>query len=80
MKRLFIMVLILCTTIVVSVVHAAGITNFDKLITPEYWITNNTNGDKVILDATGIKNFNSSVRALNRTVVDLANYPLSISG
>lgn len=80
MKRLFIMVLILCTTIVVSVVHAAGITNFDKLITPEYWITNNTNGNKVILDVTGIKNFNSSVRALNRTVVDLANYPLSISG
>lgn len=80
MKRIFFLVVFLWVFVISNVTQAAGITNFDKLITPEYWVTNNTNGNAVVLDNSGIKNFNSSVRALNRTVVDLANYPLSISG
>lgn len=58
----------------------AGITNYPGLVTPSYWIKQNNDGDKVILDAAGVKKFNASVRQKSKEVADLANYPPTLAG
>ena len=60
--------------------EAAGITNYEKFITAAYWQQQNPNGNRVLLDAKGIKNYNAQIVALSRTVVDLKNYPTTYSG
>ncbi len=61
-------------------VQAAGITNFSKLVTAEYWMENNPNGEVVLLDAQGIAEFNKKIRAVSPTVVDMVAYPEKIKG
>lgn len=70
------MALLLCS----QVAAAVGITTYPALIGPDYWTKNNTNGEKVVLDAEGIKNLNSSVRAVSRTVVNMSSYPTEVNG
>lgn len=59
---------------------ASGITNYPTLITPEYWLKQNPEGAKLLLDAEGIKSFNSKLRTISRTVYDMSNYPSTLSG
>ena len=61
-------------------VQATGITNYPVLVKPEYWLSKNTDGDNIILDANGVQNFNAQVRQKSRTVADLANYPSAYNG
>ncbi|MBR2039319.1 MAG: SH3 domain-containing protein [Phascolarctobacterium sp.] len=64
---------------VAAPVNAAGITNFSKLVTADYWIENNTDGDMLILDAQGVEEFNKTIRKVSPTVVDLEKYPETVS-
>lgn len=59
---------------------AAGVTNYDKLITADFWTQKNPEGDKVILSAEGIKSFNTKVHSESPSVPDLLSYPETISG
>ncbi len=61
-------------------VEAAGITNFSKLVTAEYWMENNNSGDEIVLDAEGVEAFNEKIRAVSPTVIDMKNYPETIKG
>lgn len=69
----------LCTLLPYSA-QATGITNYPVLVTPEYWLNKNTEGDNIILDANGVQSFNAKIRQKSRTVVDLANYPATYNG
>lgn len=59
---------------------AAGVTNYDKLITADFWTQKNPDGDKIILDAEGLKNFNIKVHNASSTVPDLLSYPKTAGG
>ena len=78
-KLLSICVLALCSMLPLAA-SATGITNYPVLINASYWTAQNKDGDKLILDAAGVENFNSKVRVKSRTVPDLLNYPQSLSG
>jgi len=80
MKRIVALICLLFCLGLACLAQAAGITNYEPLLQADYWVKNNPEGNKVLLDAAGIKNFNSSVRAVSKTVVDLANYPATVSG
>ncbi len=60
--------------------EAAGVTNYSGLVTPVYWEKQAPHGEEVILDAAGVKAYNERIRKASRTVVDLPNYPSTISG
>ena len=75
MLRKFLCLCLLCLCCVALPVSAAGITNFSKLVTADYWIENNTDGDTIILGDKGIENFNAEIRKASPTVVDLEKYP-----
>lgn len=60
--------------------EASGITNYPALVNPEYWLKQNKNGEKVVLDAAGIDSFNSQIRKVSPTVYDMTNYPSLYSG
>ena len=75
MLRKFLSLCLLCLCFVALPVNAAGITNFSKLVTADYWIENNPEGDTVLLDAQGVEEFNQKIRKASPTVVDLENYP-----
>ncbi len=79
MLRKFLCLCLLCLCCVAVPVNAAGITNFSKLVTADYWIENNTDGDALILDAKGVEEFNKTIRKVSPTVVDLEAYPATIS-
>ena len=78
-KFLLMSLVALCTLLPCSA-QATGITNYPVLVTPEYWMNKNTDGDKLILDANGVQSFNAKIRQKSRTVVDLANYPGTFNG
>lgn len=59
---------------------ASGITNYDKLVSADFWCQKNPQGNQVILDAQGVQAFNEKVRHASSSVPDLLNYPASISG
>ena len=61
-------------------VEASGITTYPALVSPEYWVKQNKEGDKIVLDAKGVESFNSKLRTISRTVCDLSNYPSTYSG
>jgi hypothetical protein len=61
-------------------VNAAGITNFSKLVTADYWIENNTDDDTIVLDAAGISKLNAEVREKTPAVYDLESYPATVKG
>lgn len=63
-----------------GIANAEGITSFERLLLPSYWTSNNKNGDKLLMDAKMINNFNASVRGMSRTVVHLGSYPTTVSG
>lgn len=60
--------------------YAAGVTNFSPLITADYWTKNNPTGEQVILDSEAIKKYNAKIRKVSPSVVDLKQYPASVSG
>ena len=60
--------------------EAAGITNYEKLVSSQYWTEQNKDGDKVILDEKGVQAFNAKIREASRTVPDLLSYPATVSG
>ena len=78
MLKRFLCLCLLCLCFVALPVNAAGITNFSKLVTADYWIENNPEGDTVILGDKGIERFNAEIRKVSPTVVDLENYPTTI--
>lgn len=59
---------------------ASGITNYDKLVSADFWCQKNPQGNQVILDAQEVQVFNEKVRHASSSVPDLLNYPASISG
>ncbi|MBQ3541153.1 MAG: hypothetical protein IJA40_05370, partial [Phascolarctobacterium sp.] len=79
MLRKFLCLCLLCLCCVAAPVNAAGITNFSKLVTADYWIENNADGDALILDAQGVEEFNKTIRKVSPTVVDLEKYPETVS-
>ena len=78
MLKRFLCLCLLCLCFVALPVNAAGITNFSKLVTADYWIENNPEGETIILGDKGIEKFNAEIRKVSPTVVDLANYPTTI--
>ena len=61
-------------------VAASGITTYPALVSPAYWLKQNQEGDKLVLDAKGIDGFNTKIRSVSRTVFDLSAYPTTVSG
>ena len=61
-------------------VEAAGITNFSRLVTAEYWTKNNPLGEELILDSQGVAALNKQIRESSGTVYDLTSYPTKIAG
>ena len=61
-------------------VEASGITTYPALVSPEYWLKQNQEGDKLVLNASGVQSFNSKIRSVSRTVYDLSTYPGTVSG
>lgn len=61
-------------------VTATGVTNYDKLITADFWTQKNPDGDKLILDADGVEQFNAKIRLTSPTVPDFLSYPETVSG
>ena len=59
---------------------ASGITTYPVLVSPDYWLKQNVNGEKLVLNANAINSFNSQIRSLSRTVYDMSNYPSTVSG
>ena len=59
---------------------ASGITTYPALVSPDYWLKQNVNGEKLVLNANAINSFNSQIRSLSRTVYDMSNYPSTVSG
>lgn len=80
MLKRFLCLCMLCLCCVAMPANAAGITNFSKLVTADYWIENNTDGDIVMLDAKGVEAFNKAIRKASPTVIDLADYPETVKG
>lgn len=80
MRYIFSVLCVLLGLACSSIAQAVGVTNYEPLTKSDYWIKNNPSGNTVLLDDKGIKNFNSSIQSISRTVVDLANYPDRISG
>ena len=61
-------------------VAASGITTYPTLVSPAYWLKQNQEGDKLVLDDKGIDGFNTKIRSVSRTVFDLSAYPTTVSG
>ena len=61
-------------------VDASGITTYPALVSPEYWLKQNKNGEQIVLDAKGVESFNSKLRTISRTVYDMPNYPSTVGG
>ena len=61
-------------------VAASGITTYPALVSPAYWLKQNQEGDKLVLDDKGIDSFNTKIRTVSRTVFDLSAYPTTVSG
>lgn len=61
-------------------VAASGITTYPTLVSPAYWLKQNQEGDKLVLDDKGIDSFNTKIRSVSRTVFDLSAYPATVSG
>ena len=61
-------------------VAASGITTYPALVGPAYWLKQNQEGDKLVLDDKGIDGFNTKIRSVSRTVFDLSAYPTTVSG
>ena len=78
--RRFLCLCLLCLCCVAVPVNAAGITNFSKLVTADYWIENNTDDDTIVLDAAGISKLNAEVREKTPAVYDLESYPATVKG
>lgn len=52
----------------------------DERATPAYWVSRHPEGERVLLDAAGVKNVNAALRQHNETLVDLAAMPETITG
>ena len=62
------------------VAEASGITSYPALVSPDYWLKQNTQGEQLVLDAKGISSLNSKIASLSRTVYDMTTYPATYSG
>ena len=77
--------LFLCMTLMILLmpkgpVEAAGITAYEKFISPAYWTEHNADGDKVVLNAAGVEAFNKKIIAASPIVYDIAPYTKNQSG
>lgn len=79
MLRKLLCLCLLCLCCVSTQANAEGITNFSKLVTADYWIEQNTEGDELILNGDGVEALNKSIRKASPTVIDLAEYPEIVS-
>lgn len=79
LKRLLLL-LAVCTFCLPLNLYAEGVTNFDPLITADYWARNNHDGETVILNNEEIKKYNAKIRQASPTVIDLKQYPAVMSG
>ncbi|MBQ0066658.1 MAG: hypothetical protein KBS60_00500, partial [Phascolarctobacterium sp.] len=61
-------------------VFAGGITKFDKFMTANYWVENNSYGDNLILNEEQIANLNSKICKVSHTVFDIVTFPQKING
>ena len=48
---------------------ASGITTYPALVSPDYWLKQKVNGEKLVLNANAINSFNSQIRSLDRKSV-----------
>lgn len=80
MLKKLLCLLVLYTLCMPANLYAAGVTNFSPLITADYWTKNNPTGEQVILDTEAIEKYNAKIRKVSSTVVDLKQYPASVSG
>lgn len=80
MRNKFIVFITLVMLMLCGAANAEGITSFERLLLPSYWTKNNPNGDTLLMDAQGVKNFNASIRGMSRTVVNMASYPDTVEG
>ena len=65
--------ILLMVLIMPSICSAATIEITDSRATPEYWISRNTHGDKVLINAQQISRLNAQILAKDSLTVDLAN-------
>lgn len=59
---------------------AAGVTTYEKFISPVYWTEHNPDGDKIVLNAAGVKSFNQKVINASPSVYNLSAYPKTVTG
>lgn len=62
-----------------SICSAATIEITDSRATPEYWISRNADGDKVLISADKIAKLNAQIQSKDKNSVDLAGLPKIIS-
>ena len=79
-KILFLCMMLMILLMPKGPVEAAGITAYEKFISPAYWTEHNADGDKVVLNAAGVEAFNKKIIAASPTVYDMAAYPKTLSG
>lgn len=76
--------MIVCALLVVftfgTYSEAAGITQYQKLISSMYWTSQNIDGDKLVMTTEEVDAFNQDIRAESRTVYDLTSYPEIVKG
>ena len=53
-KILFLCMMLMILLMPKGPVEAAGITAYEKFISPAYWTEHNADGDKVVLNAAGV--------------------------
>lgn len=77
---MFFCIAVLLLAVPAGIGETAGITNYEKFITADYWTEHNPDGDKIVLNAAGVDAFNKKVVAASPTVYNMADYPKKISG
>ncbi|HIU63684.1 MAG TPA: SH3 domain-containing protein [Candidatus Avacidaminococcus intestinavium] len=60
--------------------EAAGITHYEKFITPVYWQSQNSAGDEVVMNEQQIASFNQAIIRSSSSVYNLLSYPAVVSG
>ena len=79
-KILFLCMMLMILLMPKGPVEAAGITAYEKFISPAYWTEHNADGDKVVLNAAGVKAFNKKIITASPTVYDMATYSKTLTG
>lgn len=59
---------------------ATGITNYNRLVSADYWTEINPDGDQLLLDAKGVQALNVKILGTSPSVQNLVNYPNTVKG